>query len=140
MDRKISFSLYMAHGGTTFGQWGGANAPPYSAMATSYDYNAPVGEQGNTTEKFFAVRDLFKNYLQEGETLEEIPAAKSIINIPSFNLTESAALFSNLPPAKKTERVQPMKNFDQGWGRILYRTTLPATASGQKLLITEVHD
>ncbi|MFD1754366.1 beta-galactosidase [Rufibacter sediminis] len=140
MDRRISFSLYMAHGGTTFGQWGGANAPPYSAMATSYDYNAPVGEQGNTTEKFFAVRDLLKNYLQEGETLGEIPAAKSIIEIPAFNLTESAALFANLPAAKKTERIQPMENFDQGWGRILYRTTLPASASGRKLLITEVHD
>ena len=54
MDRKVSFSLYMAHGGTSFGQWGGANAGPYSAMATSYDYNAPIGEQGNTTDKFFA--------------------------------------------------------------------------------------
>ncbi|WP_210487787.1 beta-galactosidase [Rufibacter aurantiacus] len=140
MDRRISFSLYMAHGGTTFGQWGGANAPPYSAMATSYDYNAPVGEQGNTTEKFFAVRDLLKNYLQEGETLGEIPTAKPIIEIPAFNLTRSAALFSNLPAARKTEKIQPMENFDQGWGRILYRTTLPASASGQKLVITEVHD
>ncbi|WP_181306033.1 beta-galactosidase [Rufibacter sp. XAAS-G3-1] len=140
MDRKISFSLYMAHGGTSFGQWGGANAPPYSAMATSYDYNAPVGEQGNTTEKFFAVRDLLKNYLQEGETLGEIPAPKTVITIPAFTLEKSAALFSNLPKAHKTERIQPMENFDQGWGRILYRGTVPASASGQRLVITDVHD
>lgn len=140
MDRRISFSLYMAHGGTSFGQWGGANAPPYSAMATSYDYNAPVGEQGNTTEKFFAVRNLLKNYLQEGETLGEIPDAKKVIEIPAFTLDQSASLFSNLPEAKKTEQIQPMEFFDQGWGRILYRNTLPASASGQKLKITEVHD
>ena len=93
LDRKISFSLYMAHGGTSFGQWGGANAPPYSAMATSYDYNAPIGEQGNTTDKFYAVRDLLKNYLQEGETLSEIPSAMPLIEIPTFYLNQTATVY-----------------------------------------------
>ena len=140
MDRKISFSLYMAHGGTSFGQWGGANAAPYSAMVSSYDYNAPIGEQGNTTEKFFAIRDLLKNYLQEGETLADIPAAMPVIEIPSFELKESASLFENLPVSNKTENIQPMESFDQGWGRILYRTKIAASSTKQKLVITEVHD
>ncbi|HVF98182.1 MAG TPA: glycoside hydrolase family 35 protein, partial [Flavisolibacter sp.] len=140
MDRKISFSLYMAHGGTSFGQWGGANAPPYSAMATSYDYNAPIGEQGNTTDKFFAVRDLLKNYLGEGETIGEIPAAMPVIEIPKFSVKESAGIFDNLPAAKKSETIQPMEMFDQGWGRILYRTTVPASNEKRKLIIHEVHD
>ncbi|WP_242696007.1 beta-galactosidase [Desertivirga brevis] len=140
MDRKISFSLYMAHGGTSFGQWGGANAPPYSAMATSYDYNAPVGEQGNITEKFFAVRDLLKNYLQEGEILPDPPAEKRVITIPEFELNESAPLFENLPPGKRTETIRPMEDFDQGWGRILYRTTIAASAAKRKIVITELHD
>jgi beta-galactosidase len=140
MDRKVSFSLYMAHGGTSFGQWGGANAGPYSAMATSYDYNAPIGEQGNTTDKFFAVRDLLKNYLQEGETLGEIPGAKKIIAIPKVEFKESAAMFENLPTAKRTENIQSMEFFDQGWGRIIYRIKLPLIKAKTKLLITEVHD
>lgn len=42
LDRHISFSLYMTHGGTTFGHWGGANSPAYSAMCSSYDYDAPI--------------------------------------------------------------------------------------------------
>ena len=140
MDRKISFSLYMAHGGTSFGQWGGANDAPFSPMTTSYDYNAPIGEQGNTTEKFFAIRNLLKNYLQEGETLGEIPAAIPVIEIPTFELKESASLFANLPLAKKSENIQSMEKFDQGWGRILYRTKLPASATKQKIVITELHD
>ncbi|MFV8324433.1 beta-galactosidase [Flavobacterium sp. ZS1P14] len=140
MDRKISFSLYMAHGGTSFGQWGGANAAPYSAMVSSYDYNAPIGEQGNTTEKFFAIRDLLKNYLQEGETLGEIPQAMPIIEIPTFELKESASLFANLPVAHNTENIQPMENFNQGWGRILYRTKLTPSPVKQKIIITELHD
>ena len=140
MDRKISFSLYMAHGGTSFGQWGGANAPPYSAMATSYDYNAPIGEQGNLTEKFYAVRDLLKNYLQEGESLIDPPAPKTIIEIPAFRLKETAAIFENLPAAKKSDKIESMEFFDQGWGRILYRTIIPAAKNKRKLVITELHD
>ena len=103
MDRKISFSLYMAHGGTSFGQWGGANAPPYSAMVSSYDYNAPINEQGNPTDKFFAVRELLKNYLQEGETLGVIPEPIPVIEVPAFELAKSALLFDNLPTAKKNQ-------------------------------------
>lgn len=49
LDRNISFSLYMTHGGTTFGHWGGANNPAYSAMCSSYDYDAPISEAGWTT-------------------------------------------------------------------------------------------
>lgn len=140
MDRNISFSLYMAHGGTSFGQWGGANAGPYSAMVSSYDYNAPIDEQGGTTDKFFAVRELLKNYLGKGETLGVIPPAKAIIAIPAFELNEVAPLFENLPPANKSVDIFPMEEFNQGWGRILYRTRLPASSSKQKLIITEVHD
>lgn len=139
-DKKISFSLYMAHGGTSFGQWGGANAPPYSPMVASYDYNAPIGEQGNITDKFWAVRNLLKNYLNDGETLPDVPAEKPVIEIPAFSLNETAALFDNLPEAKKSQQMKPMEAFDQGWGRILYRTNIPASANKRKLVITEVHD
>lgn len=140
VDRKISFSLYMAHGGTSFGQWGGANDIPYSPMVSSYDYNAPIGEQGNTTEKFFAIRNLLKNYLEEGEALAEIPKPLHVIEIPTFELNQSASLFSNLPVAHKTENVCPMEYFDQGWGRILYRTKLSSSVMTQKIIIKELHD
>jgi len=140
MDRKISFSLYMAHGGTSFGQWGGANSPAYSCMATSYDYNAPINEAGQPTEKFYAVRDLLKNYLQPGESIPEPPANNPEITIPAITLNQVAPLFSNLPKPKTSVDIQPMEMFDQGWGRILYRATLPLSASAAKLKITEVHD
>ena len=77
LDRNISFSLYMAHGGTTFGHWGGANNPSYSAMCSSYDYDAPISEPGWTTDKYFQLRDLLKNYLPAGEQLPEIPGSFS---------------------------------------------------------------
>lgn len=141
LDRNISFSLYMAHGGTTFGHWGGANNPAYSAMCSSYDYDAPISEAGWTTDKYFLLRDLLKTYVPSGEDLSEVPAALPVIEIPEFQFTQVAPLFSNLPPAKQSEDIQPMEQFDQGWGTILYRTTLPeAVKAGSVLKITEVHD
>lgn len=140
MDKKISFSLYMAHGGTNFGQWGGANSGPYTAMVSSYDYDAPIGEQGNITDKFYAVRDLLKNYLNPGETLGEIPAVIPVMSIPKIQFTQSAPLFKNLPEGKKAVNIQSMEMFDQGWGRINYRTNLTASAKPRKLIVTEVHD
>ena len=140
MDRKISFSLYMAHGGTTFGQWGGANSPPYKANVASYDYNAPISEAGLPTDKFYAVRDLLKKYLNEGEVVPDIPLAKPTILIPKFEMTEAANLFENLPKAKRTKDIKPMEQFSQGWGTILYRTKIKAVAEGSQLVMTELHD
>lgn len=140
LDRNISFSLYMTHGGTTFGHWGGANSPAYSAMCSSYDYDAPISEAGWTTPKYYKVRELLANYMDEGEKLSDIPEALPVIEIPEFQLNEVAPLFDNLPEAKLSHDIKPMEQFDQGWGTILYRTTLPAVTAGTTLLITEMHD
>lgn len=140
LDRNISFSLYMTHGGTSFGHWGGANFPNFSPTCTSYDYDAPIGESGNITPKYHDVRNLLKNYLPAGATLAEIPDSIPTIAIPAFELTEIAPLFDNLPEAKTTETIQSMEFFDQGWGSILYRTRLAASSEEQLLTITEAHD
>jgi len=140
LDRNISFSLYMTHGGTSFGHWGGANFPNFSPTCTSYDYDAPIGESGNITPKYHEVRNLLKNYLPEGQTLPEIPDSIPTIAIPAFELTEIASLFDNLPETKVSETVKSMEFFDQGWGSILYRTELAASNEEQTLIITEAHD
>lgn len=140
LDRNISFSLYMTHGGTSFAHWGGANFPNFSPTTTSYDYDAPIGESGNITPKFYEVRNLLKNYLQEGEELGEIPDSIPTISIPAFRLEEVAPLFDNLPEAKISEDIQSMEFFNQGWGSILYRTQLEPSTEEQTLVITEPND
>ena len=139
LDRNISFSLYMTHGGTTFGWWGGANNPAYSAMCSSYDYDAPISEAGWTTSKYFQLRELLQQYAPEGTTLPEPPAPFPVMEIPAITEWEVAPLFDNLPEAKHTEDIKPMEQFDQGWGSILYRTVLKNDISGV-LHIDEVHD
>ncbi|HEY1194742.1 glycoside hydrolase family 35 protein [Flavobacterium sp.] len=141
MDQKISFSLYMAHGGTSFGQWAGANSPPYAPTVSSYDYDAPISESGKPTEKFYAIRELLKNYLNEGESIAPMPSENSkFISLPEILFSEKAALFENLKSPNETEYPKSMEFFDQGWGRILYRTTISANNSERILKIDNVHD
>lgn len=141
LDRNISFSLYMTHGGTTFGHWGGANCPPYSAMCSSYDYDAPISEAGWATPKYHKLRELLIQYADSGQVIPDVPAPKLLIEIAPIQFTEVAPLFSNLPKPQESEDIHPMEYFDQGWGTILYRTTLPeAVAEGTLLFIDEAHD
>ena len=113
----------------------------FSPTCTSYDYDAPINESGKPTQKFYAVRDLLARYLPESETLPEIPDTIPVISIPTIAMTEIAPVFDNLPLSKQSDDIRPMEMYDQGWGSILYRTTLPETCDeSQSLLITEVHD
>lgn len=140
LDRHISFSLYMTHGGTTFGHWGGANSPAYSAMCSSYDYDAPISEAGWATPKYYKLREMLMQYADSAQVIPDVPAAYPVIEIPEFALKEVAPLFDNLPEPKLSEDIKPMEQFDQGWGTILYRTSLPEVKEGTTLLIDEVHD
>lgn len=55
-----SISIYMAHGGTNFGLWSGANIVDgeLRPTITSYDSDAPIAEDGRFTDKFFALREV----------------------------------------------------------------------------------
>lgn len=141
LSQGISFSLYMTHGGTTFGHWGGANNPAYSAMCSSYDYDAPISEAGWTTEKYFQLRDMLKEYLGEGEALPDVPEAIPVMAVPAIRFSQVAPLMDVLPQPKRSELIKPMEKFDQGWGSILYRTRVKSdVAKGTILKITEQHD
>jgi beta-galactosidase len=133
-----SFSIYMAHGGTTFGLWSGADRP-FKPDTPSYDYDAPISEAGWTTEKFFKTRDLFAKYLLPGETIPEPPAKNPVITIAPVEAAECAPLFANLPRPIADKSPRTMEQYDQGYGCILYRVTLPAGLAAT-LSASSAHD
>ncbi len=139
LEHNASFSIYMVHGGTSFGFSAGANCAPFAPQTTSYDYDAPISEAGWETPKFDALRELFLKHLAPSETLPSVPGRNPVIAIPSIDFTESAPLLARLPRGRKTEHPLPMEMFNQAHGCILYRTQLPAGAAGQ-LVIHELHD
>lgn len=120
-----SFSLYMAHGGTTFGLWGGCDRP-FRPDTTSYDYDAPISEAGWLGEKFRTYRECLSKHLQPGETLPEAPAHLPVMAIPAFALKETAPVFANLP-AKVIRDASPrnIEQYDISRGLVAYSITLP---------------
>lgn len=128
LDHKASFSMYMAHGGTTFGTYNGANAPPFIPQTSSYDYDAPINESGQATEKFHLIRKLLSNYLQEGEHIPEIPAAIPAQKISNFNFTQTASLWQNLPAPVLNDTLMLMEDLNQAYGAVLYETKINAGA------------
>src|SRR5690606_19248587 len=67
LDRLLaagaSVNIYMVHGGTNFGLTAGANdSGRYLPMVTSYDYDSPISESGDLTEKFHAFREVIAKH------------------------------------------------------------------------------
>lgn len=138
LRHRHSFSIYMAHGGTSFGLWAGADRP-FSPDTSSYDYDAPISEAGWVTPKFKGIRQVFAGHLEAGEVLPDPPPANPVIEIPPFELTESAPVFSNLPTPQCDETPRTMELYGQSRGCIGYRTTLDSGPAGV-LNVKEVHD
>ena len=138
LDKGISFSLYMTHGGTSWGHWAGANSPGFSPDVTSYDYDAPINEAGQVTPKYMELREMLAQY--SDKKLPSIPKEYPVITIPEVTFTEVAPLFDNLPEPKNFTDIQTMETLNQGWGSILYRTTTPAVPAQSVLMITDGHD
>lgn len=138
LSKDISFSLYMTHGGTNWGHWAGANSPGFAPDVTSYDYDAPISESGQITPKYTLLRETLAKYY-DGK-LPKIPATIKPMAIKEFEFETVAPLFENLPEAKKSRDIKTMEELDQGFGSILYRTSLPALPSGGELSINEPHD
>lgn len=139
LSKGISFSLYMTHGGTNWGHWAGANSPGFAPDVTSYDYDAPISESGQTTPKYWELRKALSKYMN-GEKQAKVPALIKPIRIPSFQFTEMAPLFDNLPAAKKDRNIRTMEEYNQGFGSILYRTTLPEMKTPSLLTVNDAHD
>ncbi|QUQ66145.1 beta-galactosidase [Kutzneria sp. CA-103260] len=139
MAGGLSFNLYMAHGGTSFGFYAGANANnlsgAYQPDITSYDYAAPITEQGVATPQYHAYRDLIAGYLKT--TPPPIPDPKPTIVPAPVTPAVHASLWDNLPSAVTSTDPQPFEMLGQNYGFALYRTTIAGAGS---LDIRWVHD
>ncbi len=140
LENKKSFNFYVIHGGTNFGFTAGANAfnpTAYQPDITSYDYDAPINEQGQPTAKYFMLRNLIASFVDY--KLPDIPKPIAAINISDIEIKKTHHLFNYDLPIIKTPQPKPIEAFDQNQGLILYKTTLIGHKSG-KLQIWEPHD
>lgn len=129
-----SVNLYMFIGGTNFAYWNGANMP-YAPQPTSYDYDAPLSEAGDLTEKYFAVRDVIRKFKEvpEGPIPPSTPKfAYGKVALRKFKtVTEALGILCPNGPVKSLYPLT-FTQVKQYFGYVLYRTTLPQDCSNPK--------
>jgi beta-galactosidase len=139
LEQGYSVSIYMFHGGTSFGWMNGANSDgkgSYEPDVTSYDYDSALDESGRPTPKYFAMRDVIAKVT--GVTPPPVPQVAPAMSVPTISLPETASLWDNLPLAISSDQVESMEDIGQAYGYILYRTHLKTDAQGE-LVLDQVH-
>ncbi|HOC18856.1 MAG TPA: beta-galactosidase, partial [Vicinamibacterales bacterium] len=139
LGAKKSFNFYVLHGGTNFGFTAGANSggKGYEPDVTSYDYDAPVSEQGLPTPKYHALRQMIGKAI--ARPLPPIPEPIPAIDVAEFPMKAHASLWNHLPEPIASVQPRPFEMYGQNQGLVLYRTRLVGRKSG-RLQITDLHD
>jgi len=139
LRQGYSISMYMFHGGTSFGWMNGANSngKNYEPDVTSYDYDAPLDESGHPTPKYY----LFRSVIARDTHIAPppVPVPPPVTTIPAFTLDRAASLWDNLPAPIHSEQPLTMEAMNQAYGYVLYRTSISGPVDGD-LTIGAVHD
>lgn len=137
-----SVSLYMAHGGTNFGLWNGANHDRVlQPTVTSYDSDAPIGEDGTLNEKFHALRAMFAPF--HASELPPVPAGPRRQAAASAPLEQRSSLLQLVATLPVTGEVSPrpctFEELGAEDGLVVYEAdvSFPADAT---LTIDGLHD
>ena len=113
LSKGISFSLYMTHGGTSFGHWAGANSPGFAPDVTSYDYDAPINEYGLATPKYDELRALLQQSAEK--RLPAVPRPPMpIISVPKVKLERVMRLSDYQTAQRQSRDVLTMEAMDCG--------------------------
>ncbi|XP_044259369.1 beta-galactosidase-1-like protein 2 [Tribolium madens] len=129
-----SVNMYMFHGGTNFGFLNGANIGPgdnsaFQPTTTSYDYDAPLAENGDYTGKYEIVKSLIKRYNPVETSTPEPPelikrqAYSSVEIQEELNLNEiiDRVSFVKSHEALPMEKLPINNNSGQSFGYLIYR-------------------
>ncbi|KAJ8965798.1 hypothetical protein NQ314_003896 [Rhamnusium bicolor] len=131
-----SVNMYMFHGGTNWGFLNGANIKGlfsdnegYQPDVTSYDYDAPLSEAGDYTDKYQKVKEIIAKH----NTLEirqpPMPELIKRVAYPTVNVTGELSLDELLKQSEvlNSEKLLPMEllninnNSGQSYGYIVYK-------------------
>lgn len=116
-------NFYMFHGGTNFGFMNGSNFDgKLGCTVTSYDYDSPLSEDGQITEKYKAFREVISEFRE----IPEVEFSTKIIqkNYGTLKAEQKAGLFEVLDLLDTPVRdVMPMsmEELGQNYGYTLYR-------------------
>ncbi|MFC7216648.1 beta-galactosidase family protein [Streptomyces polyrhachis] len=149
LDCGASVNLYMAHGGTNFAGWSGANrgGPQHLGALepdiTSYDYDAPIDEFGRPTPKFWAFREVLAPYA-DGPLPDVPPPPPALAEEAQTVLARWAPLAEVLEVLGGEERtggVPPtLEELDVDRGLARYSWSVPGPRQAYELRVSGLRD
>lgn len=137
-----SVNFYMFHGGTSFGFTNGANYyGKLSPDVTSYDYDAPLSEDGTITEKYRS----FQKVIEKHVPLPEIPLPPPVKKAAygPKRVEKRVSLFSVLNEiSSPIQSPWPlcMEKLGQSFGYTLYRSALNPGLPVEKIELRGAND
>ncbi|NUR64909.1 MAG: beta-galactosidase [Streptomyces sp.] len=150
LECGASVNLYMAHGGTSFAGWAGANRGGgdlhdgvLEPDVTSYDYDAPIDEFGHPTEKFWRFREVLARYADG--PLPELPSLPpQLAGRAEADLTAWAPLTEVLEtlggPESVTAVPPTFEELDVDRGLVRYEVTVPGPRQPYPFLARGLRD
>lgn len=141
LDRLLaagaSVNIYMVHGGTNFGLTAGANdSGRYLPMVTSYDYDSPITESGDLTEKFHAFREVIAKHAAVPDLPLPSPSDAPSLSAPFEAVADPLALSSTDRGVFTTPPT--MDELGADVALVEYRVSAPTTA--EAVLDAEIRD
>ncbi|WP_210576031.1 beta-galactosidase family protein [Streptomyces sp. GESEQ-4] len=150
LECGASVNIYMAHGGTNFAGWAGANRGggdmhdgPLEPDVTSYDYDAPIDEYGRPTEKFWRLREVLAEYA-DGPLLEPPPTPEPLGAPADVDLAGWAPLSAVLETLGGPETTSPLppsfEELDVDRGLVRYEVAVPGPRQPYPLIARGLRD
>lgn len=150
LECGASVNIYMAHGGTNFAGWAGANRGgpvqdgEFQPTVTSYDYDAPVDEYGRATEKFRLFRKVLEGYA-EGALPAVPPEPVGLARPVRVELDGWAGLGDVLealgdPEGPESGVAPTFEELGVGRGLVRYRVAVPGPRMPYPLTVAGLRD
>lgn len=142
LSRGGSVSIYMAHGGTNFGLWAGANhdGRALQPTVTSYDSDAPIAEDGTLTDKFEKMRAVLARH--RGERLPDRPEQPRRVAARALPVLRHNDLLAvaRQQPATCTPGPSTFEQLGVAAGLVLYRARPQLVEGRHELTIHGLRD
>ncbi|KAK9498758.1 hypothetical protein O3M35_003322 [Rhynocoris fuscipes] len=142
LANNISFNLYMFHGGTNFGFTAGSGSSDhFQADLTSYDYDAPISEAGDLTDKYFAIKDAIKEIYPQGGS----GGVKNFTEKGDYGTIKLEKVISLLKSPIGTAPVMTefpitFEDLGQRYGFVAYTVAVPNAGKDPSVLQVNVRD
>lgn len=131
LKQGSSVNLYMFYGGNNYGFTSGANIS--KPFITSYGNSAPIDVTGAVSEKYFAIRNVIKEFFPLPNV--SIPPKPRKMQLPPVKMQPITSLFSSLSrrilggKAITSRKPCTFEQLHQNVGYVLYEKTLPKSAT-----------